>query len=51
MATILIVDDERMMCDLLRAVLSRHGHEVITAPRPDEMVCLGLPSFKPVQVF
>jgi DNA-binding response OmpR family regulator len=31
MATILVVDDERMMCDMLRAVLSRHGHEVITA--------------------
>ena len=31
MATILIVDDERLICDLLRAVLSRHGHEVLTA--------------------
>ncbi len=31
MATILVVDDERMICDLLRAVLSRHGHEVVTA--------------------
>ena len=31
MATILIVDDERLICDLLREVLSRHGHEVITA--------------------
>ena len=31
MATILVVDDERMVCDLLRAVLSRYGHEVITA--------------------
>jgi DNA-binding NtrC family response regulator len=31
MATILVVDDERMMCDTLRAVLNRHGHEVITA--------------------
>ncbi|MEE8240029.1 MAG: response regulator [Nitrospirales bacterium] len=30
MATILIVDDEQMICDLLRAVLSRHGHEVFT---------------------
>jgi len=31
MATILVVDDERMVCDLLRAVLTRHGHEVLTA--------------------
>src|SRR5256885_16816347 len=31
MATILVVDDERMVCDMLRAVLNRHGHEVITA--------------------
>ena len=31
MATILVIDDERMVCDLLRAVLSRHGHEVLTA--------------------
>ncbi|WP_447974849.1 response regulator [Nitrospira sp. Kam-Ns4a] len=31
MATILVVDDERMICDLLRAVFSRHGHEVLTA--------------------
>ena len=31
MATILVVDDERMVCDLLRAVLSRHGHEVLIA--------------------
>ena len=31
MATILVVDDERMICDLLRAVLTRHGHEVLIA--------------------
>ena len=30
MAKILVVDDEQMFCDLLRAVLGRHGHEVIT---------------------
>src|SRR5207302_8533686 len=30
-ATILVIDDERMVCDLLRAVLSRYGHEVLTA--------------------
>jgi CheY-like chemotaxis protein len=33
MATILVIDDERMVCDLLRAVLSRHGHEVLTSIR------------------
>src|SRR5438132_14203305 len=31
MSTILVVDDERMVCDLLRAVSSRLAHEVITA--------------------
>lgn len=31
MATILVVDDERMIGDLLRATLSRHGHEVFIA--------------------
>ncbi|TLY21292.1 MAG: response regulator [Nitrospirae bacterium] len=31
MATILIVDDERIFCDLLKAVLGSHGHEVYTA--------------------
>ncbi len=36
MATILIVDDERLICDLLRAVLGRQGHEVITASNGKE---------------
>lgn len=31
MATILVVDDERMICDLLRSVFSAHGHEVFIA--------------------
>ncbi len=31
MATILIVDDERVFCDLLKAVLGSHGHEVLAA--------------------
>lgn len=31
MATILVVDDERMLCDLLRATLSRNGHDVVIA--------------------
>jgi len=31
MATILVVDDERLICDLLRLVLGSHGHEVIVA--------------------
>lgn len=42
MATILIVDDERLICDLLRAVLGRQGHEVITASNGRE----GLELFK-----
>jgi len=31
MATILVIDDERLMCDFMRAVLGRQGHEVLTA--------------------
>ncbi len=31
MATILVVDDERVLCDLLKTVLGSHGHEVLTA--------------------
>jgi DNA-binding response OmpR family regulator len=31
MATILIIDDERLLCDLLQEMLQRHGHEVFTA--------------------
>lgn len=42
MATILIVDDERLICDLLRMELSRQGHEVITASNGKE----GLELFK-----
>jgi len=30
-ATILVIDDERLLCDLLREMLRRHGHEVFTA--------------------
>jgi len=40
MPTILVVDDERLICDLLQAVLSRHGHEVLTASSGRE--CLEL---------
>ncbi len=42
MSTILVVDDERLICDLLRAVLGRHGHEVLTASNGRE----GLELFK-----
>ena len=31
MATILVIDDDRMICDLLRSVFSAHGHEVFMA--------------------
>lgn len=40
MAKILIVDDERMICDLLTAVLSRRGHEVIATTQPAEAASL-----------
>ncbi len=31
MARILVIDDERLVCDLLKAVLSYRGHDVLTA--------------------
>ena len=31
MATILVIDDERLLCDLLQSSLRQHGHEVFTA--------------------
>lgn len=31
MATILVIDDERMICDLLRSAFAAHGHEVFIA--------------------
>src|SRR6266849_2981442 len=31
MATILVIDDERLLCDLLQKALQHHGHEVFTA--------------------
>jgi len=31
MSTILVVDDEQMLCDLLKIELSNFGHEVFTA--------------------
>jgi DNA-binding response OmpR family regulator len=38
MATILVVDDERMLCDLLQEMLRRHGHEVFTAYSGQEAI-------------
>jgi DNA-binding response OmpR family regulator len=40
MATILVIDDERMLCDLLQEMLRRHGHEVFTAYSGREGVAL-----------
>lgn len=37
---ILVVDDELMICDLLKSVLSRRGYEVITTADPSEVVDL-----------
>src|SRR5207253_3157623 len=31
MATILVVDDEAVFCELLKTLLKSHGHEVLTA--------------------
>lgn len=38
MATILVADDEKLLCDLLRAVFTRQGHEVLTAANGREAV-------------
>ncbi|MBI3809975.1 MAG: response regulator [Nitrospirae bacterium] len=40
MATILVIDDERMICDLLRSVFSAHGHDVFTATSGREGLAL-----------
>lgn len=40
MATILVVDDERLICDLLQVVLRRHGHEVLIASSDREALAL-----------
>lgn len=40
MAKILVVDDERLMCDLLREALNAHGHEVLTATGGREALAL-----------
>lgn len=40
MGKILVVDDEQMVCDLMRAVLSSHGHEVLTATDGHEALAL-----------
>jgi len=42
MATILIIDDERLLCDLLQNLLREHGHEVFTAYNGHE----GVASFR-----
>ena len=40
MPTILVVDDELMLCDLLRMELGNFGHEVITASNGREGIAL-----------
>jgi DNA-binding response OmpR family regulator len=40
MATILVIDDERLLCGLLQEMLSRHGHEVFAAYNGCEGVAL-----------
>src|SRR5256885_4224054 len=40
MATILVVDDERLICELLHVVLSSQGHEVLIASNGEQ--ALGL---------
>src|SRR5688572_26764184 len=38
MATILVADDEKLLCDLLKAVFTRQGHEVLIATNGREAV-------------
>lgn len=40
MAKILVVDDELIICDLLRAVFSRRGHEVVVTTDPRQAAAL-----------
>lgn len=40
MARILIIDDERLVCDLLKAVLSHRGHDVLIASSGQQGVTL-----------
>ena len=40
MPTILVVDDELMLCDLLKMELSSFGHEVVTADNGREGIAL-----------
>lgn len=40
MATILVIDDERLLCDLLQEMLRRHSHEVFTAYSGGEGIAL-----------
>ena len=40
MPTILVVDDELMLCDLLKVELSSFGHEVVTANNGREGIAL-----------
>src|SRR5712692_1207545 len=40
MATILVIDDEQMVCDLLRSVFCSHGHEVVMATSGREGLAL-----------
>ena len=40
MATILVVDDELMLCDLLKMELGSFGHEVVTANNGREGIAL-----------
>src|SRR5438128_12685989 len=40
MASILVVDDERLICELLQVVLSSQGHEVILASNGEQALAL-----------
>src|SRR5438309_8673448 len=40
MATILVVDDERLICELLHVVLSSQGHEVLIASNGEQALSL-----------
>src|SRR2546426_12652391 len=40
MASILVVDDERLICELLQVVLSSQGHEVILASNGEQALDL-----------
>jgi DNA-binding response OmpR family regulator len=50
MDTILVVEDERAICQMLEQGLRKHGYEVLVAEDGDEALRMCLKHSKPIQV-